>query len=192
MESKPWWRYTLNVKSEMSYPYPLRYFHFFSQSKMVLLGGNYLVSLSNCCFIMRLYKEFCPILISFGLSRSSTIILIIVRCEIAWELYMHVCLQLENESFSFLFFITFKNKYIVCKRASAELAYLDYAVKYEIPPTNFSFWHCMMTTLWIINNICMYYVYAIAYCDFFTAFFSTSIHSYVQCTYICTSHFVKM
>ena len=109
-------------------------FIFFSQSKMVLWGGNYLVSLSNCCFIMRLYKEFCPILISFGLSRSSsTIILIIVRCEIAWELYMHVCLQLENESFSFLFFITFKNKYIVCKRDSAELAYLDYAVKYEIP-----------------------------------------------------------
>ena len=82
-------------------------FIFFGQSKKYFFG-NYLVSLYNSCFIMRFHKEFCPILISFGLSRSSAIILIIEHFEIAWELYMHVCLQLENESFSFLFFITFK------------------------------------------------------------------------------------
>ena len=124
---------------------------------------------------MRFHKEFCPILISFGLSRSSAIILIIVLFEIAWELYMHVCLQLENESFSFLFFITFKQ--ICSKKGQCRTGLLRLCGKmWNSPPTNFSFWHCMMTTLWIINNICMYYV-----CNcilrVFTAFFSMYIYS---------------
>jgi hypothetical protein len=91
MGSKPLWRNIFNVKSEMSCPYSLRYFHFFSQyQKWFCLETTYLVSLFHCCFIMRFHKEFCPILISFGLSRSSATILIIVLLDCMRTL--HACM----------------------------------------------------------------------------------------------------